>query len=660
MTNSKKLLWMGSILGLVALAFAGVSLFAYLRLSNIKQPLISTLQQYIDGRLEMESADLKLLPPGLELQGVTLWAPGEEEPSAKVKSAKLSFNLLPLIQKKIESELEIENPVIYLRSSKKGPSNMEAIFAPVMARPKEQKTNLGDMWWRRIAVEKLTIDNAEFLSQGPKGEAGTHLKNIYVEADQIRFEDQRKPARLKIRYELPQYSKEPLALDTLLRFYPEKKVMNLEEGQLQWGQLTADLGGEVLQSGGKGKDELELDLHVKTQDFELAQLDKILIKSPGLKGKVNGVGTVTGSPFAPLFSFNLDSPQLRAKAYTLSNLHSLIQKDKKYIHIKDTHFGLFGGQVGVSGKVNPKGAMPTDLNLKLSKLSVAAATGKKDMPARLSGNLSMKSPSLAQAKSYSGGGHITVGPIPLPQMDFKKKIRIAEVLSTGTGLNNMVNVGMLGNSANVIGTQVDQVKAKVSIGGGNITLHSFNLGNGHFHANGSGKILQQKSVMASGTFTLNSRVTRQFITDPLLRRVLTEGKNQLSFPFSITGSLSDPKVAVDSSSLKGRMAAATALMLQRQLAGGQINPQGMLNEALKGTPAGDPKNPLGQFLGAAVGEPAQQPATTQQRSTTSQQRPSRIQRRLDRQQQQQQQQPAQKEAGPSTGNALADQLLFGR
>ncbi len=639
-----KLILLG-LSGLVLVVLMGFFGFGYMRLTNIKKPLLATLQKYIDGRLEMESADLSIIPPGLKLQGVTLWAPEGTEPAAKIESARLKFNLLPLIQKKIESELVLKNPVIYLRSTKNGPSNMEAVFAPLLQEKQPDAVDLSDMWWRRIAVERLQIENAHFISFDPEGITGTELKNIHVNADHIRFESQRNPAKLKISYELPQYSELPLSLATRMRFNPESKVMDLEDGTVQWGKLKADLGGQVDMAGGKKKADLNLNLKLRGKALDLSELDTILKQAPGLKGKVDVLGEVTGSPFAPLFSFNLDSPQLKAQGYTLSSLHSLIQKDQKAIHLKETSFDIFGGQVEVSGQVTPTGDMPADLKIKLSNLSVAAATGKKGSPARLSGNLAMKSPALSQGKAYAGGGNITVGPIPLPQIDLKQKIRVAEVVAAGTGVNNMINVGLLGNSANVIGAQVDQVRAKVSIGGGNITLHSFNLGNGHFTANGTGKIFQQKSVMASGTFTLNSRVTSQFITDPMLRRVLTDGKNQLSFPFALTGPLSDPKVGIDSGPLKGKMAAATALMLQRQLMGGQLNPQGMLNQALKGTAAGDPKNPLGQFLGAAVGQPAQQQQAPRQQPHTGSRQGA---------------QTETKSKAPTTGNSLADQLLFGR
>jgi hypothetical protein len=338
---------------------------------------------------------------------------------------------------------------------------------------------------------------------------------------------------------------------------------------------------------------------------------------------------------------SLDSPSLTAKGLSLSRLHAELIKKGKPLSLTNTSFEVYGGKVHTSGELFPGPQTQADLQIKLSSLSLAAMSGKKDLPARLSGDLKVKSKDLENLDSYHGGGVVTVGPVPLPAVDLKSKIKIAEVLSAGTELGNMVNVGMLGNSAHVIGTQIDTIKATVGIGGGNITLQPFSMGNGHFSASGNGTIIRQKNVSGSGIFTLNQRVTRQLILDPLLRRTLTDGRDQLSFPFSFQGPLSDPNVTVDSSALRGKMARAMVLVLQKQ-ALGQLDAQKILDSSLKGTPLGDPKNPLGRILGTTTHSGKTAPQTTS-RTPPSQKSPAQT-----------------KKPQSTTGNPLADQLLFGR
>ncbi|HEX5035377.1 MAG TPA: hypothetical protein VFW62_12935, partial [bacterium] len=109
----------------------------------------------------------------------------------------------------------------------------------------------------------------------------------------------------------------------------------------------------------------------------------------------------------------------------------------------------------------------------------------------------------------------------------------------------------------------------------------------------------QQSINGGGTFNLTPGVTAQLITDARLRQSMTGGKGGLSVPFSISGPLADPNISVDSGYIQGLVAKATAAGLTNMLAGG-IRPQGMINEALKNTPLGDSKSPLGQIFGGGT------------------------------------------------------------
>lgn len=324
-------------------------------------------------------------------------------------------------------------------------------------------------------------------------------------------------------------------------------------------------------------------------------------------------GTVKGTAFAPLIKVILDSPALTVSGKTLSNLHAELSKQEKPIEIQNTSFGIYGGTVGLSGEALTGPTTSANVNVALKSLSLAAASGKSN-PARLSGNLKLSSPNVASPYSFSGGGNISVGPIPLPVVDLKGKVKVAEILAAGTAAGQMINVGMLSSSANLIGTQVDAINASVRIAGNNITLAPFSMANGHFSASGNATIAQQKSINGSGTFHLNPGVTASLITDPMLRGAVTGGKGGLSIPFSISGPLDDPNITVDSGYLQGLIAKATAMGLKNMLMGG-LKPQNMLNSALKNTPLGDPKNPLSQILGTSSAPATQTQARNSSTST---------------------------------------------
>lgn len=615
----------------IALIFASVaalfvvgvlSVFAYLsyQIRDIKTPLLNFLKSQIAGDLQIGGAEVVFMPPGIDLKDIKLFAPGDTQPSASIGDAELRFNLMPLVRKKIEARLYIEKPEILLSRDKAGKTNMERIFAPLISGEKAQPSAnpLDQFWWKRIAVDRLRIEDANFRATQEGRAEVTELKNLSVEADHIRFDGGGSPASIKIRYLMPQVSEQAMELGTKMAFEEANQGIRLSEGAFRWGDLKMDFGGQALLPTAERKDVL-LDLSFGADKIELKKLGKQLKEPLPADGTLAVKGSVKGTAFAPTIQVTLDSPALSVSGKTLSNLHAELLKKEKPIEIQNASFGIYGGTVGLSGEALPGPTTSANLNVALKSLSLAAASGKSGNPARLSGNLKLSSPNVAKPYSFSGGGNITVGPFPLPVVDLKSKVKVAEILAAGTAAGQMINVGMLSSSANVIGTQIDQVNAAVKIAGNNITLAPFNMGNGHFNASGNATIAQQKSINGGGTFHLNPGVTARLITDPMLRSAVTGGKGGLSVPFSISGPLDDPNISVDSGYLKGLVAKATAMGLKNMLMGG-IKPDAMLNQALKGTPLGDPKNPLGQILGTSstTQNTQQRSATTSTRQRTTQ------------------------------------------
>lgn len=635
----KKLLMIGGIVfaSFLTLCF---SLFAYLsyKIRDIKTPLLEAFKSQIDGELKIGSADVVFIPAGINLSDVQLFAPGETEAAASIKRAELRFDLIPLIQKKIETRVTVIEPEILLRRDKSGKSNMEKIFAPMLSGQSKERISAADkFWWKRLAVNRLRIEQAHFTARNDAYAEAIELKNLSVEADDIRFESVRTPAKIRIRYEMPKISREPMELSTRMFFEEGEQYLKLESGKVSWGPAQIRLEGKAgLPS--ENRNEVLLDFQFASDPIDLKKFSKILLDPLPLAGNATLKGTVTGTAFAPILSLIVDSPALTAAGKTLSSFHAEFFKKDAPIEIKSSGFGLYGGSVGVSGKVMPGAVTSADLAVALKSLSLAAMSGKSGSPARLSGNLQVAVPNVKNSSAVSGGGKISVGPFPLPVVNLQSKVRVAEILAAGTALGQMVNVGMLSSSANLIGNQVDAVNASVRFSGNTITLSPFSLGNGHFNASGSGTIQQQKSINGSGTFTLNRSVTAQLLTNPGLRQVMTKGTGALSVPFTMSGPLEDPNISVDSSYLKGLAAKATAMGLTQLLAGG-VRPADMLNTALKNAPLGNAKGPLGQILGldSSAATP-RSTSTTNNRKSTSRTAPSQNQKR---------------------GSAL-DQLLFGR
>jgi hypothetical protein len=388
------------------------------------------------------------------------------------------------------------------------------------------------------------------------------------------------------------------------------------DGEFRWGDAKMEFGGETLLPSSK-RSEVMLDLHFKSNQIDLKKLGKNLKETIPASGILTMSGTVKGSAFEPLLQLVLDSPALEVSDKKLTNFHGEPSKKDKPVHLKNTHFEIFGGKVNLSGQAIPGPTTSATLNIGMKSLSVAEISGKKDQPARLNGNLSISTPNLSDLNSASGGGKISVGPIPIPNVDLKNKVKVAEILAAGTAVGPMINVGMLSNSSNVIGTQVDRIDATVGIQGKNITLTPYSMQNGHFDSNGNASIHQQETINGQGVFHLNSKVTTQLITDPALRAAMTEGKGSLTVPYTISGPVEDPNIQVDRDYLKKLVAKAAAASIKNILTEG-IKPEKMVESALKNTPLGDPKNPLSQILkgpSSTSTEPQPQPTTNKVTST---------------------------------------------
>ena len=611
----RRKIWL--ILGVsgVALVVGLVSLSLYVssRLRDVKGPLIRALQSQIDGELRVGEAKVVVFPAGLDLKDIQLYAPGDSEPSAKIKVAELRFDLIPLVRKKIQGKLNVIEPEVFLRRGKDGQTNMERIFAPLIrGESKDRVSAVDQLWWQRLAIDRLRIQDAHFLATREGSEDRMELKDLDIAADHIRFDGSREPADIKISYSLPQVSKTPMEISSRMRFDETIQGLRLEEGALLWGETKMNFGGLVFLPGEKNK-EVGLDLTFSAPDLDLKKFGAMLLKPIPASGKLAMKGAVKGSAFAPKLEMTLDSPVLNVSGKSLSNFHSELSKQEKPVEIRNTSFGIYGGTIQISGEAVPGPTIPAKLNVGIRSISIASASGKPS-PARLSGDLQLSSPNATNPNSFSGGGKISAGPFPLPVVNLQNKVKVAQILAAGTAVGQMVNVGMLSSSANVIGTQVDRVNASVRINGNNVTMAPFSLGNGHFNASGNATIANQQSINGGGTFNLTPGVTASLIKDARLRQSMTGGRGGLSVPFSISGPLADPNITVDSGYIQGLVAKATAAGLTNMLMGG-IKPQGMINEALKNTPLGDSKSPLGQIFGAPSQTSTNSTATTSGTST---------------------------------------------
>lgn len=628
--------------GALVLLFGIALVFLSSKIKDIKEPLLNVLKSQIDGELQIAEAKVVTFPLGIDLQDVKLFAPGENSPSAEIEKAQLRFSLFPLVQKKIEASLKIQNPQIKLYRGKDGKSNMEKIFAPLLLGNTKESTSLDELWWKQLAINKLKIEDAHFSSIQEKEKKALNIKNININADNIRFEPGQEPAHIQVEFSLPEISPKPMLVDTRMSIDAAKEILSLSEGKFSWGDVNIAMEGEAKLPGEKQKDVL-LNFNFGSDKIDLQKLASALHRPIPASGIVKLDGKVSKTAFQPAIDLKLSSAALTVSDKKLSNFQAELHREGEPIEIKTATLEIYGGTIKARGKIIPANLTSAQLNTDIQGLSLAEISGKKDNPARLNAKLQLQSKNISNMNALTGGGDVSVGPILIPPVDLKNKVKLTEILTAGTAVSKMININMLSSSQNVIGSRIEQVNAKIKINGGNVTLAPLSMANDHFNALANGTVVQQKSINASGRFNLNSATTTQLLPDPKFRAYMTQNKGFVSVPFTVSGPLEDPNVTIDNSYLKSMVAKATAMGITNILAEG-VKPQEMLNSALKNTPLSDPKNPLGQILGTSPKQSSPDAGTTKTNTTTRpQQKPSTTTQQR-----------------PSSGNKTLDQFLFGK
>ncbi len=573
--NRKNLIFLFGFLGL----FSIFALLFYIsnKIENIKEPLITFLKSQIAGNLVIQEAKVSFFPPGIDLQNISVFAPGEEKPSVTAQSGKLRFHYIPWLQDKIQITLYINKPEVIFYKQANGQSNMEQIFAPLLKGAGQSSSFFSKFWRGKLEVDGIRIKQGKFLieSQGEE----TEIKNIQLKADQIQFE-KNKPAQIQAQFLVPRWGSKDLSLEFPLLLEKEK-TLKVAAGNIRWDELKAEFQGQIGLPDSDQKDP-SLNIELKSSpDFKtLASLAGL---PPG-EGNLNLSVHLKGSVFAPVISFEVDSPQLKIKEKKLTNIKLMAQKKEEPFEIEKASFHILGGDIQSSGTVLLK-APSAQLKVQANNLSLAEISGDKTQRARLSANLNLENKNLKNESGWTGAGAVNLGPFPIPATDLSQKVRVAEILAMATSLDQKINIGMLKSSSNVVGTQIDQIRANINFAGDTVNITSFNLGNSHFTASGSGTLVQQKRINASGVAVLSSAVTAELFPDAPFRNALTEGKGSFSVPFRVTGNLPDPEVLVDQEALKQIIHRATLLTVKDVLLGG-VRPQKLIDSAIQNSPLG--------------------------------------------------------------------------
>lgn len=568
----------------LVLFFAGLLTYVSFQLKEVKDPLLTFLKSKIQGDIQIEAASVSLLPPGLHLKNVKLFAPGDPEPAATIEVTDLRFKLFPLLQRNIDTRIYIRKPSLRMVLGTDGKNNFEKIFEPLLAGNAPPNSGVGEkLWWNRLAVSKLVIEGAHFSSSEQRNATPTEIQNLEVEANDIRF-DSSEPARLKIRFDIPKISKESVKIVMQLALDEKNQLIKVKEGKASWGAAEIRMGGEALLPNSQRKN-VELALNFSLADLDLKKFAKGLVKPLEINGDLACQGKITGSAFSPQLNMSIDSKNMNLPGKNISRLHAEFIKKDKVIEISKASFEIFNGKVVFTGSLLPEKTISGTFKLNLQGLSVAAMSGKPH-PAVLSGQLEVKGSNVEDPRSFGGEGNIRVAPIPLPVVDLKDKIKIAQILTDGVLMSKTINLDFLSSSSNVIGSQINQFTSAVSFSGDDITFNSFHLSNDRLSASGSGSVRNQKTLKASGTATLSTAVTTLLFPDPNFRYALTGGKGVLSVPFQLSGTVDNPDFSINSEYLKQLIAKSAAASLKNIILGNQ-KPSDLINSALKGTPLGN-------------------------------------------------------------------------
>ncbi len=554
------------------------------QLKQIKEPLIAFLKKQVQGDIQITRVEASLFPPGIRLENVLLYAPGETEAAAIIQEADLSFKIFPLLSKHIDTKIYIQRPQIRLVLDTDGKNNFEKIFAPLLSKQNSNPSKLSEkVWWERLSVSKLVIEDAQFKSSEARNATPTEIQNLNVEANDLSLENSKDPARIKIEFDLPRLSKDSVEIHVKLQNNTQKGELNFKEGKVEWGAARLLLSGVALlpQDSRKG---LELNLKLQLEELDLKKFSKSFNPALELSGDLSGSGSIEGSAFSPILAMNLHSRTLKVKDNKIDRLQMSLSKKDKAIEINKAEMSAFGGAISATGTLLPEKTVSGNFWVDLKSLSLSELI-KKPHPARLSGKLEVNGSDISDLRSFSGDGNVSLGPVPLPVVDLKSKMKVGEFLAEGSLLEKAFNLGFLSSSANVIGTQIDSLNANISFSEDDIVFNSYRLSNSHFSATGSGSLKNQKTLRASGTATLSSAVTAMILPDINFRSMLTGGKTSLSLPYHVAGTIDNPEFSIDSAYSKELVAKAAAGSLKKMILG-DGKPQDLINSVLQESPLG--------------------------------------------------------------------------
>ncbi len=579
MSFSKKHHFLLIILLIIGFIFSIAFFYISYQLKQIKEPAISFLKSQINGDVQIKEANISLFPAGLRLKQVRLLAPGDTEASATIEEVHLRFDLLQFFQKNIDTQVYVEKPSVRMIASADKKSNFEKIFEPMFSEPVQKSPDLIDkLWWKRLTVTKLVIHHADFNSGKNDKPSSSEIQNLDVAINDLHLISTGKSPLVKMSFNLPSMGRELIKFNFHFNLDQAERILHVEQGNVNWKTVKMQLAGEVLLPNTQ-RDEMTLNLKFAMPSPEVKNFVKSFMQSFSYTGDLSLSGTITGSPFSPVVLLALDSKRLNLAGKEFSNLHAEVTKKGDAIEIKKSTFGIYGGGADLSGNIVPAKTTSGNFNVYFHHLHLSSVTGKRNV-ASISGHLDLRSNNI-EGSSYGGGGTVTVGPIPLPNINLKEKIGGAKLLSEGILSSHAINFGVLSNSANIIGTQIDQVTSQVSIQGGDVTLHSFHFSNSKISGSGSGVIHNQQTINASGTAVLSSGVVASIFPDPKFRSSVTNGRGTISIPFHVSGSLENPTFTFDESFLKNVIAKAVESGIKNLLFG---NPAKLLNPILKNTP----------------------------------------------------------------------------
>ncbi len=579
MSVSRKRRWPLYFAGSLIFVFFGLFLVIFYRLEAFKEPLLSFLKGQVQGDIQISQVHLSFLPPGLLLKEVKLFAPGDSEASASIEKLKLNFKLVPLLQGNREARVYIRKPLLRMVLGTDGRNNFEKIFEALFANSALDEPES----WKNFKVTQLEVQDAHFVSSEARNASPTEIQNLGVEADEIHFSSPEGPAHLRIHFELPRISRKRVNISSDLVLDSAQSLLRLQNGKAEWASAEMEVGGNILLPNPQRKN-MEWALEFSVKNLNLEKFSKALKKNLNLNGDLTWEGKITGTAFNPLLRLNFEANHFRVLGKEISKLEGEVIKKDKVVEISKAHFNIFGGAVDLTGTLLPEGRVSGNFNLYFQGLNLSEMIEKASW-AKISGELILKESDLEDPRSLLGEGNIVGGPFPLPILDLKDKMKIASLMSEGTLSPKIMNLDFLSMSSNVIGRQIDQLSAHLTISGDDTSLSPFRLSNSYFSAVGSGVLQKRRNIKASGLAILSGAVTTLLFPDQNFRSALTAGKGLLELPFHVNGTLENPEISIDAAYLKELLAKIAAANLKLLLLGNE-KPAELFN-ALKGISLGN-------------------------------------------------------------------------